>query len=42
MENKYWDDEFGWGDITFETEHFIIVRFDSDPWCFHQIAKKEN
>lgn len=29
------------GDITLETEHFIIVRFDSDPWCLHQIAKED-
>lgn len=29
----------GWGDVLDETEHFLIVRFDADPWCLQQVPK---
>ena len=36
---RYWDDNFGWGEIVMESDNYIIVRFDSDPWELHQIPK---
>lgn len=36
---RYWDDTFGYGDVVAESDNYIIVRFDSDPWVLHQIPK---
>lgn len=36
---RYWDDKMGWGDVLNETEHFMIVRFDADPWYLVQVPK---
>lgn len=36
---KYFDINMGWGEIVTETEHYIVVRFDADPWCLVQIPK---
>lgn len=36
---KYFDMTIGWGEIVIETEHYIVVRFDADPWCLVQIPK---
>lgn len=36
---KYYDEEMGWGEIVFESEHYLIVRFDADPWCLQEILK---
>jgi hypothetical protein len=37
---RYWDNENGWGDVVLETEHYIVVRWDRDPWCYDQIPKE--
>ena len=37
---RFWDDTLGWGDVLVETEHYIMVRFDSDPSTYYQIVKK--
>lgn len=29
---KWYDEEWGWGDVITFGEDFIIVRFDADPW----------
>lgn len=34
---KWYDKEWGWGDITAFGEGFIIVRFDADPWTLKTI-----
>ena len=36
---KYFDIEWGWGEILLETEDYIIVRWDADPWVLTQIPK---
>lgn len=38
---KYWDEERGFGEIVLETENYIVVRFDADPWFLCQIAKEK-
>lgn len=38
---RWYDESFGWGDVVLETEDFVVVRFDSDPWFYHQIFKEE-
>ena len=32
----------GWGNIIDETEHFYIIRWDSDPWYPETIIKRGN
>lgn len=36
---KYFNEKRGWGEIVMETEHYIIVRWDADPWFLEQIPK---
>lgn len=36
---KYFDENMGWGEIIAETENYIVVRFDADPWFPVQIRK---
>lgn len=38
---RYWDETWGWGDVVEETAHFMIVRYDADPWCLVQVPKAE-
>lgn len=38
---RYWDKDLGHGDVVVETKHFIVVRFDTDPSTYYQIAKEE-
>ncbi len=38
---RWWDEVKGWGDVVVETEHFVVVRFDADPWVYEQIAKED-
>lgn len=39
MKEKYYREDMGWGEIVLETEHYIVVRWDADPWCLEQIPK---
>lgn len=39
---KYFDEELGWGDVTLETEHYLVIRLDADPWSYVQIPKMES
>ena len=34
---RYFDIEWGWGDVLTRSDNFIVVRFDADPWCLRQI-----
>ena len=36
---RYWDDTMGWGDVLQVTEHYLIVRYDADPWCLVQVPR---
>lgn len=36
---KIFDSIEGWGEITFETEHYFIVRWDRDPNSYTQFPK---
>lgn len=38
---RWYDAEWGWGTVKIETEHFVVVIFDADPWTYRQIAKEE-
>lgn len=36
---RYYDEQMGWGKVEMETEHYLIVRYDADPWCLVQVPK---
>ena len=35
--NNIW----GWGEVLAETGTTVIVRFDQDPWGYHELPKEE-
>lgn len=37
---RWYDEEMGWGDVIAETEQYVIVHFDIDPWGYYQIMKE--
>ena len=39
INKRYWDETYGWGDIVMETESYIVVKFDSDPWLYMQLPQ---
>ncbi len=39
---RYYSDFWGWGDIVLESAHYIVVRFDADPWTYKQIPTWED
>jgi len=38
---KYWDEEFGFGEIIAEEGDKVLVRFDADPWYPMWCPKRE-
>ena len=36
---KVWDNEMGWGEIVFETENYLIARWDADPHSVTQYPR---
>ena len=41
MKTKIFDIERGWGEVVFESDNYVVVRWDADPWVLEQIAKEE-
>lgn len=37
---KVWSNEYGWGEIVFETENYFLVKYE-DVKVYEQFAKEE-
>ena len=41
MKKKIYNAVRGWGEIVLETDNYIVVRWDADPWILEQIPKED-